>query len=219
MSDLRALAVHPDAGRLEAVRHGVRFSCSGEVDLPGHAVEFGADHPDLEFLDVGPFRIEWDRVSQGTAALIESRVRNTSGAELVLESVIFGFRWRTSIPDSLRFLQNGWQSWSYTGSRNLDSGGEPPFPSGPWLRGMHHVLGEVPEDRVGWHQSATVSVAGPGDGGRVCLVGAFETGRAFGLIYLRRCEEWIEIELEQLVEVPLAAGETIELETVRLALG
>lgn len=219
MSDLCALARHPSAGRLEAVRHGVRFSHSDEADPQRHTVEFGADREDLEFLDAGPFRIEWDRVFQGTAALIEGRVRNTSDAEVVLESVIFGFRWRTSIPGSLRFLQNGWQSWSYTGSRNLDSSGEAPFPSGPWLRGMHHALGEVPEDRVGWHQSATVSVAGPGGGGSACLVGALETGRAFSLVYLRRCEEWIEVELEQLVEVPLAGGETIELETVRVALG
>ena len=187
--------------------------------MPNLAVEFAADREGEEFLDVGPVRVEWERTYQGAASLVDSRVRNTSRAEIMLESVIFGFRWIPPKLGSFRFLRNGWQSWSYTGAIELDTAGTAAFPSGSWLRGMHHAVSEVPADRTGWHQSATVSVVGPAEAGHACLVGALETGRAFGLVYLKRCENWIEIELEQLLEVPLAVGETLELEKLRLALG
>ena len=73
---------------------------------------------------------------------------------------MLGFRWTEIETGALRFLRHGWQSWSFTGARALDAAGEPEFPSGPWLRGIHHGVGAPPPDRAGWHESDLVSVVG-----------------------------------------------------------
>ena len=144
------------------------------------------------------------------------RVRNASGERRAIESLTLGFEWECPGVSSYRFLRHGWQSWSCTRARTLDAVGEPPFPSGEWLRGMHHGVGR--QERPGWHQSDGLCVVASSDGGAACIVGAFEQGRAFALVHLRRLAEGrVAIELEQRLEVELEPGEQRELEVVRVA--
>ena len=128
---------------------------------------------------------------------------------------MLGFRW-VGAGSALRFLRHGWQSWSFCAGRALDDAGEPPFPSGPWLRGMHHGLGSVPADRAGWHESDLVSVAAGARG--ACLAGLLERGHGTGVVYLRRHGEDVQIEVETHLEIPLEPGARLELERVRVAL-
>jgi alpha-galactosidase len=139
--------------------------------------------------------------------------------ELFVQSVGIGFRWSGHGAAALRFLRHGWQSWSFTGSRELDPRGEPAFPSGAWLRGMHHAVGAVASDRAGWHESDGVTVVGAAPSGPACLVGVLERGRAFGVLYARPVRNAVEIEVELQLDALLAAGEERELERVVVALG
>lgn len=74
-------------------------------------------------------------------AQVAVRVRNACDRRLELGSVIVGFSWAGHGVVSHRFLRHGWQSWSYTGACDLGPDGEREFPSGPWLRGLHHAVG------------------------------------------------------------------------------
>lgn len=167
---------------------------------------------------VGPCELDIARIDHGDAATFDVRVRNVSSAGVQLESVVLGFRWLDHGLRDLRFLRHGWQSWSSTRARALDPAGEPAFPSGPWLRGMHHALPAPPDDRAGWHESHIVSVAGGSPAGPACLAGVLEDGLAFGLVYLRRDGESVLVEVELVVEAPLEPGESLALEGVRIAL-
>lgn len=220
-----ALIAHPAAGSLTPVRIGVRARASRETP-PAQAppaAEFVADGLASGARRVAGVEIECRLEHQAEAATLECAVRNVSGKPKYLDSVIFGFRWQAkgASEDPLRFLRHGWQSWSYTGVRELDAAGQPEFPSGPWLRGMHHARNAPPADRSGWHESATVSVVGRARRakGGVCLVGALETGRAFALVYLRESGGRVDVEIEQVLEVSLEPGESRPLEDVRIALG
>jgi len=153
------------------------------------------------------------------AATVSAQVRNRSDREIHLASVLFGFRWSGHAAQSFRFLRHGWQSWSFTAARDLDAAGEPAFPSGPWLRGMHHAVGAPPCDRRGWHESDLVTAIGASPAGPACVVGVLERGCAFGVLYARRSGNGVEIEVEQLLEAALAPGEARELEAVHIALG
>jgi len=167
------------------------------------------------------------RTDHGAAATLEVALVSHADAPVFVESLSLGLRWCGHAAASHRFLRHGWQSWSFTGSRDLDDAGEPPFPSGPWLRGMHHCVGAPSGEWDGWHESATFAVIGAGAGeGPACLAGVLETGLAFGVVHLRAAgatpgelERPVDIEVELRVEAPLAPGERRALEAVRVAVG
>ena len=216
---VRPVAVSsPESGgsRLEPVRLAVRAQAGG--GSRADALTSGTRR-------LGDFEIELERLDHGDAATIGVTLRNVCSEVLRVDSVVLGLRWCGHGHRSLRFLRHGWQSWSFTGVRPLDSAGEPEFPSGPWLRGMHHCLPERDRDRLGWHESDILSLlAGPGSG-PACLVGVLETGRAFGVVHLLReqsrsdaeCAVLVDVELR--LEIPLEPGESRRVEAVRLALG
>jgi alpha-galactosidase len=166
---------------------------------------------------VGPLRVQLAAASDGDCASWTVRVQNASAAPVRVEAVGLGFAWMPPDATHLRFLCQGHQSWSHAGGAALDDTGPAPFPSGPWLRGFHRGTGEPPADRAGWHEADGVTVAGAG--GAALAIGALETGRAFGVAYLRREGARVRAELEQRVERPLDPGESIELESLRVALG
>ena len=221
-----ALARHEAAGRLEGVRLGVRFA---ESDAAPRAEDGSAG--ELCFAEgrlapgsqrLGPVRLGLAVDAEGDSARLDLRVRNDGAGPVHVESVVVGLRWRgaaASESRGLRFLRHGWQSWSFTGSRALDEAGEPPFPSGEWLRGFHHGVGRAPEDRAGWHESDLLTAVGVAPRGPCCVAGVLERGEATGLVYLRRDGDGVRIEVELRLEVPFAPGEERALDPVRVALG
>jgi alpha-galactosidase len=150
---------------------------------------------------------------------VHSRVRNAGPAPRRLEALAIGARWTGHGARSFRYLRNGWQSWSFTGSLPLDAEGTPAFPSGPWLRGLHHAVGVVPQDRAGWHESELVTVVGALEGGGALLAGAYERGSSFAIVYARPAAEAVELAVELRVDALLAPGASLDLEPLRVALG
>ncbi len=215
------MLTHAGRVRLSAVRLGARaFPGSGPEAKPRDALtHFAADELLPGSRRVGPLEVDLERAHHGYAATFECRIRNPGRSPVFVTSIVLGFRMTGHDPGPIRFLRNGWQSWSLTRTKVLDDEGEPEFPSGPWLRGMHHVVNEHPADRSGWHESATVSVAGQGPGRPACLAGVLETGSAFGVVYLRRDGDAVCIEIEQRLEIPLGPGETRRLDPFWVALG
>jgi alpha-galactosidase len=165
---------------------------------------------------LGPCEVALALDAADDVASLDAVVTNRAATPLHLEAVVLGFRW-VGAGRNLRFLRHGWQSWSFTAGRALDDAGEPAFPSGPWLRGMHHGTGAPPPDRAGWHESDLVSVAQGPSG--ACLAGLLECGLATGLVYLRRHGDDLLVEVEARVEILLEPGERVETEGVRMALG
>ena len=220
MPTAQAVASHTVAGRVEVTRIAARVS--QDTVAPATA---GA--PGLE--ESGPLRAGGQRLAgvelrvvvdaDSDAASFDLVVSNPGPRPVFLHAVVLGFRWKRSGAGSLRFLQHGWQSWSATGARDLDAAGEPAFPSGPWLRGIHHAHGAPPGDRLGWHESHLALVVGKSPLGPACLVGVLERGRAFGVLYARRDGEDVQIEAELVVEARLEPGEVRPLERVHVALG
>lgn len=215
------MLTHAGRIRLEPVRLGARAFLGAGPLPPARAavVHFAADELRSGGRRIGPLQLDLARTDHGHAATFELEVTNPGSGPVFVTSVVLGFRMEGHEPGSWRFLRNGWQSWSLTRTKELDAEGEPPFPSGPWLRGLHHVVNEHPADRAGWHESAAVSVVGRGPGLPACLAGVLEMGRTFGVVYLRRDGEALEIEVEQRLEVPVAPGESRRLDPVRVALG
>ncbi len=217
------MARHEHAGRLEPVRLGLRYS--GEV--PPQRSEHGALGPlPLPLAEgplaagrqrFGPFELASALDIDGDEASLDVVVRNRSEAPLYVASLVVGFRWREARGDT-RFLRHGWQSWSLTEGAAVLPGGDAPFDGGPWLRGLHHALGASPEDRGEWHESSMISVAEDGEG-RACLAGVIERGVGTSLVYWRREEEGVRVEVEIRLDVPLAAGEQLDFERIRVALG
>ncbi len=169
-------------------------------------------------LRVGPFALGVSVDHGGASATCEVQARNVGETSARLDALVVGLRWTGHGQRSLRFLQHGWQSWSATGARPLDPAGDPPFPSGAWLRGMFHALPELPSDRSGWHESHLVSVAGAASGGPACLAGVLER-EGFGCVYLRPTENGVDLEVESRLEVPVRAGEERGFDPIHVALG
>ncbi len=209
-----SLVRHPLAGRLEAARVAVRWTEpeSGAARLSESALAPGA-------MRVGPFELEIGLDAADAVASVRLRARNASREPLRLDAVVVGFRWTGHGAESLRWLRHGWQSWSASHGAVLDAAGTPSFPSGPWLRGMFHALGEPPADRAGWHESHLLTAVGASPAGPSCVVGVLERGLGFGVLYLCREGEDLRIEAETWLEQPLAPGEALASETVRAALG
>jgi alpha-galactosidase len=217
---VRAVASHTAAGRVEATRVGVRAAPATVAAAPDAPLAPLASAPlrgGAQLLAGIELTAQLD--ADGGAACFDLVARNPGPRPVRLGAVVLGFRWKRPRGGPLRFLRNGWQSWSATGARDLDVAGEPPFPSGPWLRGMHHALGAPAEDRAGWHESHGVAVVGESPRGPACLVGVLERGRAFGILYLRCDGEHVLLEVELAVDAELAPGEVRPLERVRVALG
>ena len=220
MPTARTVASHTVAGRVETLRLAVRASEDTVAPAAAGAAGLEASGP----LRAGDQRLAGVELrvaveADADSASFDLRVSNPGPRPVFLHAVVLGFRWKRSGAGSLRFLRHGWQSWSATGARDLDAAGEPAFPSGPWLRGMHHAHGAPPSDRQGWHESHLALVVGTSPTGPACLVGVLERGRAFGVLYARRDGADVLIEAELVVEARLEPGEARPLERVRVALG
>ncbi len=211
---------HPAAGLLEPHRAFVRVAApseAGEAAVPYEApLAAGA-------FACGPLRVTAETEATPAAMTWRTRIRNASDEPVQLVAFGLGFRWRPPAgglaAGSWRLLRQGYQSWSFAGGTALDDDGTAPFPSGAWLRGFHHAHGVPPADRLGWHESDGALVAGAAAGGPHCLAGVLESGRAFGTVFARRDGEALRVELEQRVERPVEPGESIELESMHVALG
>jgi alpha-galactosidase len=208
-----AVATHERARHVLPTRLGVRTTERNA----GSRLETVSFAPGVQ--RVGPLAVEVSLESRGASAELVARVRNVSDAEVQLESIVVGLRWAVPEAATLRFLRNGWQSWSQTGPADLDPGGDPPFPSGPWLRGLHHAVGTPPPDRSGWHESHVLTLVGSGGDGPACLVGVAEQGHSFGIVYARRESDAVALEAELRLDVALRPGEARDLEPVCVALG
>jgi 2-hydroxy-3-keto-5-methylthiopentenyl-1-phosphate phosphatase len=80
-------------------------------------------------------------------------------------------------------------------------------------------MSSVHRRRAGWHESDGATAVGASAGGATCAIGVLERGRAFGVLYVRRRGDDVQIEAEQRIERLLDPGEALELEPVRVALG
>lgn len=215
MSRPAPLVRHGAAGRLEGVRVALRWQ-GAEADAAPR-LDAGPFAPGAQ--RIGPFEIV-SAIDVGEDAVsVDATLRNAGPQTARLDAVVFGFRWSPPSTESLRFLRHGWQSWSFTGSRPLDDAGEPAFPSGSWLRGMFHALGEPPADRTGWHESDLVTVIGAASGGFALLAGVLERGRSFGVVHARRQGDGVEVEVALRVEAAMPPGARRDVERVCLALG
>jgi len=227
------ILAHAEGLCLRAERLGVRARIAdpGESHSSSAALSLGFEADDFApgVRRLGGLEIDLERTDHGDAASFQLSLRNVSDRELFVESAVLGFRFEGCGPGPLRFLRHGWQSWSPTGTRELDPADAPDLPPGPWLRGMYHALDSSAPDRAGWHESHIATVAAGSAG--ACLVGVLETGRSFGVVFLRelhpadrsggtRAENGaLALEVELLLEVPLAPGECRRLDAVRVALG
>ena len=217
MSGSRAILSHPQAGRVASLRLGLRRT---KATASAEALDFGPEFSSSGEQRLGPLRVELAIANRLESLQFEAQVANPSAAPVSVESVVLSLLWTPPAnAGALRYLKHGWQSWSFTGARNLDASADPAFPGSPWLRGLHHVEAEVPGDRAGWFESATVGVAGTRRRGAACLVGAQESGRQFCVVYLRRAGDAVEFELEWKVETVLEPGENVVLEPLCIALG
>jgi alpha-galactosidase len=220
---LLSLVRHERAGRLEPVRLGVRYS----ADVPPHRSGDGVIGP-IAFAEaplspgthrLGPFEVAIAADLRGEQAVFDVSLRSFAEQTLHLESIVLGVRWRPPENErDLRFLRNGWQSWSACTSQPLDAAGAPAFPSGAWLRGMFHGIGSPAPDRAGWHESDLVTAAVT-ESGAACLAGLLEGGRATGLVFLRREADAARVEVEAQLEIALAPGARVAGERFTFALG
>jgi alpha-galactosidase len=217
---------YPGAGRLEAIRLGLRLSDRSKNPQPGASPLLQGDgRPVVGPQRLGPIEIDLSARDGDGVAILEATVRNTEVRPIHLDALVLGFRWTGHGARSFRFLCHGWQSWSVSEGRALDDAGDPPLACGPWLGGMFHALGQAPPDRAGWHSSALVSVLGASPTGVACLAGVYERGETLGIVYARPPlanapdSGDVALEVELRLEVPLRPGERRRTEAVRLALG
>jgi alpha-galactosidase len=218
MARAATIATHAAAGRVEPVRLATRVR-EPSAQPPDAPTPLAAAAFEPGSARIGPLALRVGVREEGGAALLDLAVRNASERPLHCESVVVGLRWTGAGAGRLRFLRHGWQSWSFTGARDLGPRGEPAFPSGPWLRGLHHALGVPPPDRDGWHESELLTVIGATPAGPACCVGVLERGRAFGVLFAKREGADVRVEVELWLDAVLAPGEERELERVRVALG
>lgn len=214
MSGVVAAIARAAAGRVEATTLGLRAGEPTRADAtapPRAPFRRGSTR-------LGDFALDVVWQPEGDVARARVRVRNVSREPQMLRAVLVGLVWSGVASVGLRYLKHGWQSWSYTGSREFDAAGDPGFPSGPWLRGFHHAVGALPADRAGWHESHLVMAIGATPG-PVCCAGVEERGRSFGVVYARRDGETVRIEVEWRIDAELPPGGELELEPLRVSLG
>lgn len=215
MSRSVAALAHERAGRVELDQLGLRVSEPTAADTgPLHAGPFAIGQRRLAGLEV-----EVALETHAASAWVHLRARNRGDRPVRLDAAVLGLRWTDHGLTSHRYLRHGWQSWSFTGARSLDAAGEPTFPSGPWLRGLHHAVGQPPADRAGWHESELVTVVGAAGGGPALLAGVHERGVCFGIVYAHAARGAVSLAVELRADTVLAAGASLDLETIRVALG
>jgi alpha-galactosidase len=209
-----ASLAHERAGRAELESIGLRVpeATAGAATLVQRDFAIGTT-------SIGALELEVAAETHGSTACVHLRARNPGPLPVRLDGVVLALRWTGLPARSLRYLRHGWQSWSFTGSRPLGAEGDPPFPSGAWLRSLHHGVAEVPRDRIGWHESELVGVVGSAGGGPVLLAGVYERGVSFAIVYARATGSDVEVAVELRVDGAIAPGETLRLETLRIALG
>ena len=149
MGEPAVIAADARAGSVRPTRAAVRISqptsaSAIEEPAPSASVPLRTGRSRL-----GPVELQVEIRSDGAVANVSTTVHNHSDRDIALDSLILGFRWTEHGCASFRFLRHGWQSWSFTGARDLDESGEPAAPSGPWLRGLHHAAPSFPRDRRG----------------------------------------------------------------------
>ena len=70
---------------------------------------------------LGPFELTVSADLRGSDASLEVALRSLTNEPLYVESLVVGARWRPHGAErELRFLRNGWQSWSRCGGELLD---------------------------------------------------------------------------------------------------
>lgn len=120
-------------------------------------------------------------------------------------------------PESLRVLQNGWQSWSPAGSRAI---GDRTAMSR--FRISRRMLWDAADaDPPGFHRSEMFTLLHDPEGGGSLLVGFLGPVRAFGSVRVSRAPgRWPQVEADLRMDgVPLGPGESRRLEEVRVAVG
>jgi alpha-galactosidase len=209
-----ASLAHERAGRVELESIGLRVpeATAGAATIVERDFAIGSHA-------LGALELEVAAETHGSTAWVHLRARNRGPLPVRLDGVVLALRWSGHAARSLRYLRHGWQSWSFTGSRPLSAEGDPPFPSGPWLRSLHHAVSEVPGDRIGWHESELVLVIGAAGGGPALLAGAYERGASFAVVYARAVAADVQIAVELRVDGELAPGQALPPETLRIALG
>ncbi len=205
------------------MRLGVRYC----ADVPPHRSGDGVIGP-IAFAEaplsvgthrLGPLELSVAADLRGEEVVFDVSLHSLAGQPLHIESIVIGLRWHPPEGErDLRFLRNGWQSWSACTSQALDAEGAVPFPSGAWLRGMFHGIGSPPPDRAGWYESDLMTAAVT-ESGAACLAGLIEAGRATSLVFLRREPEAVRIEVEAQLEIALDPGARIPAERIAFALG
>jgi alpha-galactosidase len=214
MPGAAAAVARPGAGRVAPTALGLRIGEPTRAEsLPASRAPF-SDGPSR----LGDFALEVGWRAAGEVARATLRVRNAGTEIRRVEAVLLGLEWTGALPSVLRYLKNGWQSWSYTGSLPLDAREAPGSPASPWLRGLHHAVGAHPADRAGWQESHLVMALG-GSPGPVCCVGVCERGQSFAVIYARRDAGALRIEVEWRVDADLAPGAALDLEPLCVSLG
>jgi alpha-galactosidase len=220
MSRAAPIVTHPRAGRVEPARLAVRVrEPSSDATSEAPAPLAGEARLGDGSARIGPLEVRVVAREERGAATLDLAVRNAADRPVHCESAVLGLRWSGLGGEPLRWLRHGWQSWSCTEAHALDAAGDPAFPSGPWLRGIHHALGTPPADRAGWHESELLTVVGRTPGGAATCVGVLERGRAFGVLFVRREPDAVRIEVELWLDALLGPSESRELDRVRIALG
>ena len=110
------LVERPGAGRLEAVRLGVRVArCAPRRNgarprcWPPKAVPSRRTPPrGFDSRSISHFTMRTG------AAIVDATVRNTEARPIRLDALLLGFRWTGHGARSFRWLRHGWQSWSVT---------------------------------------------------------------------------------------------------------
>ena len=115
------MLTHGGSVRLTPVRIGVRaFRGSGPNPPPRTAIaHFSRDELRTGVRRVGRLEVELDRAGQDDAATFELAIRNPGDEPVFVDSVVLGFRMTGHDPGVLRFLRNGWQSWSLTATNRF----------------------------------------------------------------------------------------------------
>ncbi len=214
---------HPESARVDPVYVAVHLEDDGSQASASRLHRPDALVAGERAFGDGALAVSIERVDHGHAATLTPTLRNRGAEPVRVQSVVLGLCWRGHGARAHRMLRNGWQSWSLTEWRDLDHAGEPSFPSGPWLRGMHHSIGAPDPTWSGWHESETLVVVTAPGAGPVCLVGVMEQGAAFGVLHLRGAgdadasEIEVQIDVELRLEIEIGPGESRALEAVRVA--
>lgn len=207
-------------GRVEALEALLQFSVDGRREGARAPVEW------LPFtLAADPLRLSLEPVSRVSGeSILRPSVANVGNREVRLGALTPAALVRWSLegasPDRLRVFQNGWQSWTPSGSRPL--AGRAPMSR---LRASRRMLWDVAEaDPPGFHRSGLFAVLHDPEGEGALLAGFLGSSRAFGEVRvgaeLRNREGWPRVEpVLRMDGLPLGPGERRSLDDLYIAAG